>query len=102
MKTIGNIISYARIMAIGTASVVLAMVANRMVELTDNLALGIVVASIIHLLNAVLAVFSPAIHSIRLHYVEFFSKFYQTGGRRYEPFRRHEAEASSEGKGHET
>jgi V/A-type H+-transporting ATPase subunit I len=33
-------------------------------------------------------VFAPTIHALRLHYVEFFSKFTETGGRRYEPLRK--------------
>jgi len=46
---------------------------------------GVAVAGLIHLLNIVLGVFSPTIHSLRLHYVEFFSKFMEHGGRRFEP-----------------
>jgi V/A-type H+-transporting ATPase subunit I len=29
---------------------------------------------------------SPLIASLRLHYVEFFEKFYEGGGRPYRPF----------------
>jgi V/A-type H+-transporting ATPase subunit I len=32
--------------------------------------------------------FSPSIHSVRLHLVEFFSKFYEGGGVPYQPFAR--------------
>jgi V/A-type H+-transporting ATPase subunit I len=32
--------------------------------------------------------FSPTIHSLRLHYVDFFRKFYEGGGRPFEPFGR--------------
>ena len=32
-----------------------------------------------------LGLFSPTIHSLRLHYVEFFGAFYSPGGMRYEP-----------------
>lgn len=88
LKTVGNIISYARIMAIGLTSVLLAFVANRLAGLTGNIVAGIGVAGILHLLNIVLGVFSPTIHSLRLHYVEFFSKFIEHGGRRFEPLSR--------------
>lgn len=88
LKSIGNILSYARIMAIGTASVALAMVANKLGGLTGNVILGILIAGLIHTINIFLGILSPSIQSLRLHYVEFFSKFYQTGGRRYEPFRK--------------
>ncbi len=30
--------------------------------------------------------FSPTIHTLRLHYVEFFTKFYRPEGRDYVPF----------------
>jgi V/A-type H+-transporting ATPase subunit I len=88
IKTIGNIISYARIMAIGLTSVLLAFVANRLAGMTGNIIAGAVVAGLLHLINIILGVFSPAIHSMRLHYVEFFSKFIEPGGRRFEPFRK--------------
>ncbi|MDF1535466.1 MAG: V-type ATPase 116kDa subunit family protein [bacterium] len=89
LKIFGNVLSYARLMAIGVASVVLAQVANMIGRTSESLAVGIVMALIFHTLNFVLGVFSPTIHSLRLHYVEFFSKFYQPGGKPYRPFRRH-------------
>ena len=88
LKSIGNIISYVRIMAIGLTSVLLAFVANNLGGLTGDVVIGTVVAGLIHLLNIILGVFSPTIHSLRLHYVEFFSKFMEHGGRRFEPLRR--------------
>ena len=36
--------------------------------------------------SIVLGLFAPTIHSLRLHYVEFFGKFYSGGGQRYRPF----------------
>jgi V/A-type H+/Na+-transporting ATPase subunit I len=88
MSSIGNILSYSRLMAIGLASVILAFVANKLGEEMGILALGIFVAVLLHALNIVLAMFSPSIHSVRLHLVEFFSKFYEGGGIVYKPFKR--------------
>lgn len=88
LKNIGNIISYARIMAIGLASVLLANVANRLGGMTGDVVTGAVVAGLLHAVNLVLGVFSPTIQSLRLHYVEFFSKFLEAGGRRFEPFKK--------------
>lgn len=86
MGAVGNVLSYARLMAIGMASVVLAIVANRMGGAFGALALGILVAVLLHSMNLAMAMFSPSIHSLRLHMVEFFPKFYEGGGRPYRPF----------------
>ena len=86
LSTLGNILSYARIMALGVASVMLAIVANRMAGVMGSVAVGLVFALLFHLVNFALALFSPTIHALRLHYVEFFGKFYSPGGVRYQPF----------------
>jgi len=88
MSSVGNILSYARLMAIGLASAILAFVANKLGGEMEVLAVGIVVAVLLHALNIVLAMFSPSIHSVRLHLVEFFSKFYKGGGIVYKPFKK--------------
>jgi len=75
-------------MAIGLTSVLLAFVANNLGGLTGDVVSGVIVAGLIHVLNIVLGVFSPTIHSLRLHYVEFFSKFMEHGGRRFEPLKK--------------
>ncbi len=85
LKTIGNIISYARIMAIGTTSVLLAVIANRLGGMTGDIVAGLLVAGLLHAFNLILGVFAPTIHSLRLHYVEFFGKFLESGGRRFTP-----------------
>jgi len=86
LKHIGNIISYARIMAIGLTSVLLANVANQLSGLTGDIVLGLLVGILMHLIGIIIAVFSSSIHALRLHYVEFFDKFIELGGRKYAPF----------------
>lgn len=88
MSSLTNIMSYARLMAIGMASVVLALVANTLGSSMGILAVGILVAVLLHVVNIVLCMFSPTIQALRLHVVEFYSKFFEGGGRQYVPFKR--------------
>lgn len=83
--TIGNVLSYLRLAAIGLASVYLARVANEL-GAAAPVWLGVIVAALFHALNLVLGAFSPTIQALRLHYVEFFQKFYVEGGDAYRPF----------------
>jgi V/A-type H+-transporting ATPase subunit I len=85
MSDLGHILSYARIMALGTASVMLAVVANRLSGAVGSIAVGLVFGLLFHLVNFALGLFSPSIHALRLHYVEFFGTFYSPGGVRYQP-----------------
>ena len=86
IKISGNILSYARIMAIGLSSVILAVVANDLRAEAGNPVMGLFIAFAIHTINLALGMFGPTIHSLRLHYVEFFSRFYKPEGREYRPF----------------
>jgi len=86
MGAVGNVLSYARLMAIGLASVMLALVANRLGALFENVLLGVLIAALFHALNFVLGFFDSSVQGLRLQYVEFFSKFVEPGGVRYEPF----------------
>lgn len=88
LSTVGNILSYLRIAAIGLSSVYLAQVANELAGVAGNLLVGLIIATLFHALNLVLGTFSPTIQSLRLHYVEFFGKFYQGGGQPFHPFQR--------------
>jgi V/A-type H+-transporting ATPase subunit I len=85
IKTVGNIVSYARIMAIGLSSALLANAANHLAGLSGDLILGTLAAIVLHAVAIVLGLFAPAIHALRLHFVEFFSKFIEPGGRRFQP-----------------
>jgi len=87
VRHLGNIISYARLMAVGLASVLLAHVANSLAGQAGSAWVGITAAVLLHAFNIVLGVFAPTVHALRLHYVEFFSKFFETGGRPYRPLK---------------
>jgi V/A-type H+-transporting ATPase subunit I len=88
LSTMGNILSYARIMAIGMASVVLALLASILARLLDNAVLATALVVLVHAGNLVLGTIDPTIQGLRLHYVEFFSKFLLTGGKRFSPFKK--------------
>jgi V/A-type H+-transporting ATPase subunit I len=47
---------------------------------------GIVVFLFGHALNTALGILGGGLHPLRLHYVEFFTKFYRGGGKKYTPF----------------
>jgi V/A-type H+-transporting ATPase subunit I len=83
---LGNVLSYARLMALGLASVMLAEVANLVAATLHPAAMGIVIGVLLHAVNFTLGLISPTVAALRLHYVEFFEKFYDEGGAPYRPF----------------
>ncbi len=83
----GNIMSYARLMALGIAGIALADMANSMPAMMGY-AIGIPAALVIHAANLGLSIASPTIHSLRLNFVEFLPKFYSSEGRDFNPFRK--------------
>jgi V/A-type H+-transporting ATPase subunit I len=89
---IGDLFSYARLMAlaIGTAGIALAV--NFMVFMVIDMIpwIGIPIAIVVfivgHMFNVVMNGLGAFIHSTRLHFLEFFTKFYEGGGKTYKPF----------------
>ncbi len=86
-----NTLSYARLMAIGLSSVKLAEVINESAGEMFNsggllMIAGIFILIIGHIINIALGLLGSFLHSLRLHYVEFFSKFFHGGANRYSPF----------------
>lgn len=88
---LSHTLSYTRLFGIGLASVELALIINKFVgEFMQMGIVGIIAGILIlvlgHALNIFLGVLGPFIQSIRLHYVEFFTKFFKGGGVPYAPF----------------
>jgi len=87
---LSDILSYSRIFALGLATGVIAMVINTIAKLLMTFGpVGMVAAVIVvfagHSFNIVINVLGAFVHSSRLQYIEFFGKFYESGGRTFLP-----------------
>ena len=86
-----DILSYSRIMALGLSGAVVANVMNLLATIGGPNILGILLFVIVlpigTVLNLAISVLGAFVHTARLQYIEFFGKFYEEGGRHFEPYR---------------
>ncbi|MEG1481525.1 V-type ATP synthase subunit I [Clostridium sp.] len=87
---VGDLVSYTRLMALGLAGGSIAGALNLIIGMFPTVALiiiGPVVFILAHIFNLGLSLLGGYVHTCRLEYVEYFSKFYEGGGRPFEPFK---------------
>ncbi len=88
---LSNVMSYARLMAVGLSSVSLAVVVNDLAKEVAHTGMVGVAASVLllfigHTMNLALGLLGSFLQSLRLHYVEFFTKFFEGGAISFKPF----------------
>ena len=88
---LSDVLSYSRLFALGLASIVIGMVINAVGDLVAGSVIGYLILVIIllggHFFNVIISSLSAYVHTSRLQYLEFFNKFFEGGGRSFQPFR---------------
>lgn len=90
---LSDILSYSRLLALGLATSVISTVFNKMGSMLGNSIPGAVLFILVfvigHALNLAINAMGAYVHTNRLQFVEFFGKFYEGGGRKFNPFAEH-------------
>ena len=87
---ISDLLSYSRLLALGLTTGVMAQVFNMLSTMFGRSVVGLIFMIVImlvgHAINIGLNALGSYVHTMRLQYVEMFSKFYEGGGEEFEPF----------------
>lgn len=88
---LSDVLSYSRLLALGLATGVIASVVNQMGSMFGKGIVGVIGFAIVfvvgHTLNLAINLLGAYVHTNRLQFVEFFGKFYEGGGKPFEPFK---------------
>lgn len=90
---LSDVLSYSRLLALGLATAIIGLAVNTIAGMVNGVpVVGIVLAIIVllvgHVFNLGINALGAFIHSGRLQFVEFFTKFLEGGGRAFSPLRR--------------
>lgn len=87
---LSDVLSYSRLLALGLATGVMASVFNSMASMGGKSIGGVIIFIVVflvgHVFNMAINLLGAYVHTCRLQYVEFFGKFYEGGGRAFNPF----------------
>ena len=87
---VSDLLSFSRLMALGLTTSAMSAVFNMLSTMAGKSVGGIVLLLIVfplgHAINFGLNVLGAYVHTLRLQYVELFSKFYEGGGRPFKAF----------------
>lgn len=88
---VGTWFSYARLLALALATGGIALGINIIGDLLLGIPYGgavfmVIILIVGHLFNFALNILGSTVHSVRLHYIEFFSQFYNAGGKPFVTF----------------
>ena len=81
----GDILSYSRLMALMLAGSVIAQVFNTLGAIPGNIFLFLIISLAGNALNFALNLLGCYVHDLRLQCLEYFGKFYQDGGKPFQP-----------------
>lgn len=84
---LGDILSYSRLLALNLVTGVIAMVVNILASMPKNIFIFVLIFVVGHGVNFAINLIGAYVHTNRLQYVEFFSKFYEGGGKSFTPFK---------------
>ena len=81
----GDILSYTRLMALMLAGSVIAQVFNTLGAIPGNIVIFVIISAAGNALNFTLNLLGCYVHDLRLQCLEFFNKFYEDGGKPFQP-----------------
>jgi len=91
--TMSDVLSYSRLVALGLSTAVIALIVNQIAFLLGGMVpyVGWILTGLVliggHIFNLGINALGSFIHSGRLQFVEFFPKFLEGGGKRFNPIK---------------